>query len=457
MRWIATTCARQISEADGRIVRRRDIQAHLRACPELPRLRRRDRSAVAAIWLRCRRCRPSRPARFCRASSGADMPARGRRRRLVGAGAGKAMADIRSRQVGGHRCCRGGDRHYDGRPHGGHPRGAAGRQRRVIQRGAPRCCRAPEPRPATRVDPVSPVHLENPRRRPAVEADSPRAEADKQPAAEEAQGNAEGTNAAMGEETSPATPANGAAKGELPAASNHGQETAASHGGGRAAAEAKSKGNSAAARTRTVPPPRSRAGLPPNRTHVQSPKAIRLTTCLLNRCSRRNSPPNPVRPKARPATDRRRHDEAATENHAPRRRLGADRGARPRPCDAGRGSPARQRQVGRPPGRARIRTPEDVTPGPKAGLPEKAKAYGRRCQDQSNKHVKGEKGTPFCHCVTAMAKAANNESLTRQACMQDHEQKARERREGHRVQPVRESRQRAAQAATPEEKEAATV
>jgi hypothetical protein len=62
-------------------------------------------------------------------------------------------------------------------------------------------------------------------------------------------------------------------------------------------------------------------------------------------------------------------------------------------------------------------TPAPETPGPKAGLPEKAKAYGRYCNNQSRKHVKGEKGTPFSQCVTAMAKAANNENLTPgQAC-----------------------------------------
>ena len=47
------------------------------------------------------------------------------------------------------------------------------------------------------------------------------------------------------------------------------------------------------------------------------------------------------------------------------------------------------------------------TPGPKAGLPAKAKAYGRYCQDQSKKHVDGTPGTPFSVCVTAMAKLAN--------------------------------------------------
>lgn len=57
------------------------------------------------------------------------------------------------------------------------------------------------------------------------------------------------------------------------------------------------------------------------------------------------------------------------------------------------------------------------TPGPGATLPEKAKAYGVHCQDQSKKHVAGEKGTPFSQCVTAMAKAATQEQLTaKQAC-----------------------------------------
>ena len=52
-----------------------------------------------------------------------------------------------------------------------------------------------------------------------------------------------------------------------------------------------------------------------------------------------------------------------------------------------------------------------------APLPEKAKAYGRECNQESRKHVAGEKGTPFSQCVTAMAKAANNPELTpSQAC-----------------------------------------
>jgi len=62
-------------------------------------------------------------------------------------------------------------------------------------------------------------------------------------------------------------------------------------------------------------------------------------------------------------------------------------------------------------------TPAPDTPGPGAGLPEKAKAYGVYCKDQSKKHVAGEKGTPFSQCVTAMAKAAHDSSLSPgQAC-----------------------------------------
>jgi hypothetical protein len=57
-------------------------------------------------------------------------------------------------------------------------------------------------------------------------------------------------------------------------------------------------------------------------------------------------------------------------------------------------------------------TPAPETPGPGAPPSEKAKAYGVHCQDQNKKHVAGEKGTPFSQCVTAMAKAANNEKLT---------------------------------------------
>ena len=61
-------------------------------------------------------------------------------------------------------------------------------------------------------------------------------------------------------------------------------------------------------------------------------------------------------------------------------------------------------------------TPAPPPPGPKAGLPAQAKAYGRYCQGKSKKHVKGEKGTEFSRCVKAMAKATVNDATPREAC-----------------------------------------
>lgn len=61
--------------------------------------------------------------------------------------------------------------------------------------------------------------------------------------------------------------------------------------------------------------------------------------------------------------------------------------------------------------------PTHPTPGPKAPLPAKAKAYGVYCRYASKAHVKGQKGTEFSRCVTAMAKAASSEKTTaRAAC-----------------------------------------
>lgn len=60
------------------------------------------------------------------------------------------------------------------------------------------------------------------------------------------------------------------------------------------------------------------------------------------------------------------------------------------------------------------------TEGPKYDPPPPpahAKAYGKRCQGQSKKHVKGEKGTAFSRCVKAMARADRNPNLTaKKAC-----------------------------------------
>jgi hypothetical protein len=48
----------------------------------------------------------------------------------------------------------------------------------------------------------------------------------------------------------------------------------------------------------------------------------------------------------------------------------------------------------------------DYKPAPPPPPPEHAKAYGKRCQGKSKKHVKGEKGTEFSRCVKALKKAA---------------------------------------------------
>jgi hypothetical protein len=61
--------------------------------------------------------------------------------------------------------------------------------------------------------------------------------------------------------------------------------------------------------------------------------------------------------------------------------------------------------------------PPHYTPTPPPGPPAHAKAYGKHCQGQSKKHVKGVRGTAFSRCVTAMAKADGDPTLSaRKAC-----------------------------------------
>ena len=54
--------------------------------------------------------------------------------------------------------------------------------------------------------------------------------------------------------------------------------------------------------------------------------------------------------------------------------------------------------------------PAHPTPGPKAPLPEKAKAYGVYCRGFSKKHVAGEKRTPFSRCVVAAARVKKDQA-----------------------------------------------
>jgi hypothetical protein len=61
--------------------------------------------------------------------------------------------------------------------------------------------------------------------------------------------------------------------------------------------------------------------------------------------------------------------------------------------------------------------PAHPTPGPKASLPAKAKAYGVYCRGASKKHEKGKTGTPFSECVTGVAKAVTIPTSAKAACM----------------------------------------
>jgi hypothetical protein len=73
--------------------------------------------------------------------------------------------------------------------------------------------------------------------------------------------------------------------------------------------------------------------------------------------------------------------------------------------------------AGPPPGPGGVAHRTADTPGADAPAATKAKAYGKHCQGQSKKHVKGQKGTPFSRCVTAMAKVATGEETSpRAAC-----------------------------------------
>ena len=60
--------------------------------------------------------------------------------------------------------------------------------------------------------------------------------------------------------------------------------------------------------------------------------------------------------------------------------------------------------------------PAENPPGPSASAATKAKAYGKKCQGQSKKHVAGQKGTPFSQCVTALAKVATGKANPTTAC-----------------------------------------
>jgi hypothetical protein len=80
-------------------------------------------------------------------------------------------------------------------------------------------------------------------------------------------------------------------------------------------------------------------------------------------------------------------------------------------------SPALAQSPQSPPPSNRGSEHKPATPGPRASANSKAKAYGKYCKGESKKHVKGQKGTPFSQCVTAMAQLANGKAKSpRTAC-----------------------------------------
>ena len=73
------------------------------------------------------------------------------------------------------------------------------------------------------------------------------------------------------------------------------------------------------------------------------------------------------------------------------------------------------------------------TPGPTAGLPAQARAYGRYCTEQSKKRsdaAEGTKGTPFSQCVTAMAKLATGSTASPRAACKELSKKHEDGEEG---------------------------
>lgn len=57
-------------------------------------------------------------------------------------------------------------------------------------------------------------------------------------------------------------------------------------------------------------------------------------------------------------------------------------------------------------------TPTTPTTPAEPSKAEKRRGYGVLCKGQSKKHVKGQKGTPFSQCVTALAKVDRGETTS---------------------------------------------
>ena len=94
-------------------------------------------------------------------------------------------------------------------------------------------------------------------------------------------------------------------------------------------------------------------------------------------------------------------------------------------------------------GHAPSDTPSGNTPGPHAGLPAKAKTYGRYCQSFGKKHVAGTPGTPVQQVRHRHGEARQRPHRLPPQGLPRPEQASRRRAEGNAVQPLRVRRREA--------------
>jgi hypothetical protein len=228
----------RLSNADGRVSRRRDIRAHLRNCPDCRAFRdgieRRREDLAALSPLPVAAAAATLHAVLGGSQASAGVGAAG----AVGAGAGKAVATSAvlksAATVAAVAAIGAGVADRSGLVDLGLPGdGGSAKPARATERGAAAAQRRAQARANGEHDAGSQGGKPGSSQKGA-EAKAPH------------------TGAAAA--TGPSSHAAPASSGQLPAAAQHGQETAASHGGGRAGAGSHSQGSSHAAEAPKGPP-----------------------------------------------------------------------------------------------------------------------------------------------------------------------------------------------------------